>query len=126
MSNKKSSTLFLKYLKSIGILTGIELVIIALVCLILGLWTWLDYSNGLMYFSGIFFAIGGLSLLGNHRFKNDNKYQITRTIGLEDGEKRTRNENDETSKSYKFLIIMGCTGILSIALSILAGKIGGY
>lgn len=126
MNSKKSSTLLLKYLRSIGILTGLELALTALICLIGGWWTWLDYSNGLMYFSGLFFTIGGLSLLGRNKFKNDNKYQIARTAGLEDSNKRVENENDETRKNYKFLVIMGCTGILSIALSILAGKIGGY
>lgn len=115
----------LRSLRTIGILTVINILTIGLICYLGGWRTWIYYSNGLLYSAGLFFAIGAFSLMGNMNMKADDRYQYARTAGVENAGKRASNELESTESSFRFLFIMGITGIISIGLSVLIGKLAG-
>lgn len=124
MKNRHFLKQLVKYIRVIGILTAINLAVTGLVCWIGGWWGFIHYSNGLMYSGGLFLLLGGMSMVGNINMRANPTYQYVRTAGKESLEGRAREDLKSTDKSFKFLLIMGLTGAVSMLLSILAGKIG--
>jgi hypothetical protein len=107
----------------IVILTVVNVLLVGLICIIGGWRSWSRFSDGFLYSAGLFFAIGAFSLMGNMNMKADDRYQYARTVGAENARNRTDNENESTESSYRFLLLMGITGAISIGLSVLIGKL---
>lgn len=124
MKSKKPVKRLYKYLRAVGILSSLAAAVSALICYIGGWLDWVGYSNTLMFAGCFFFAVGGLSFLGHLNMKMNFQYQYARTAGVENYDKRTGNESQAYESSYKFLIIMVCTGVTTLILGFITALLG--
>lgn len=106
------------YIKRIGIGVLVSLVIVTAICLIKSNYRNLQsFINGLFFIGGIEISAGFLSLVGNMKFRGNATYQVTRTAGAENSQRRIREDLNSTEKSFKFVVYMSIVGALVMALS---------
>jgi len=115
---KRKKTIINGYLKRIGIGILVSLTIVGAICLIKSDCRNLQsFTNGLFFIGGIEISAGFLSLVGNMKFRGSATYQVTRTAGAENSQRRTREDLNSTEKSFRFVLYMGIVGALVMALS---------